>query len=395
MLTFSSMKRVLLLNADAVQSISISRSFKRQGWKVVCFCISRCSSGYVSRYVDERVLCPDLKINSLEFDVFLKQYLSNNKIDLIIPMIDDGAVYLSQHKEQLERGYNLICAIESPKTLDRAIDKKKLMDLCKQHNIPHPKTIGLIDNIIIEDNFNFPALIKPNISAGARGITYVESIEDVYIKSREIRDRYGECTLQEFVIQPDYYYNVMMYRSRNGKILADTIIKIRRYFPINGGTSCYCETVEIPHLKEQCSKVLDILDWHGFADFDVLEDRRTSELKIIEINPRVPSSLQGADAAGVDFGLVYKTDLFGGTLPEFNYKEGQQIRWFGLDVMWFIFSPKRFCFKPSWFKFFGKDVSYQDGSFSNPLPMLVGCLAGVIMYLHPKVWKAKFGMMRK
>ena len=103
----------------------------------------------------------------------------------------------------------------------------------------------------------------------------------------------------------------------------------------------------------------------------------------------MPSSLQGSVAAGVDFGKVFVADLFGGILPKFEYKEGQQVRWMGLDVMWFIFSPNRFKFKPSWFRFFGKNVSYHDGSWDNPLPMLAGCLAGFLKYLDPEVRKAK------
>ena len=183
----------------------------------------------------------------------------------------------------------------------------------------------------------------------------------------------------------------MMYRAKNGEILATTVIKIRRYFPIKGGTSCYCETCESPALIDQCKKLLKVIDWEGFADFDVLEDKNTGELKIIEINPRVPSSLQGSVAAGVDFVKVFVADCFGGEVPKFDYKEGQQVRWMGLDVMWFLFSPNRFKFTPSWFRFWGKNISYQDGSWANPLPMIAGCLAGVIKYLNPEVRKAKLG----
>ena len=142
---------------------------------------------------------------------------------------------------------------------------------------------------------------------------------------------------------------------------------------------------------EDCKTLLERLDWHGFADFDVLEDIHTGDKKIIEINPRVPSSLQAAFAARIDFGKIFVADLFNEELPKFEYRTGQQIRWFGLDVMWFLLSNKRFSFKPSWFRFWGRNVSYQDGSWNNPLPMIAGCLAGLIKYLNPEVRKAKLG----
>ena len=171
-----------------------------------------------------------------------------------------------------------------------------------------------------------------------------------------------------------------------------TIIKIRRFFPLKGGSSCYCETVEHEYLLNQCKEVLEKLNWVGFADFDVLEDVRSHELMIIEINPRVPSSFQAAFAAEVDFGKVFVADEFGEKVPTFDYKIGKQVRWMGLDVMWFAFSKERLKFKPSWFKFFGKTVSYHDGAWTDPLPMLVGMFAGVAKYMNPEFRKSKLKM---
>ena len=134
---------------------------------------------------------------------------------------------------------------------------------------------------------------------------------------------------------------------------------------------------------------MEKLNWNGFADFDVLEEVQTHELKIIEINPRVPSSFQAAFAAEVDFGKVFVADEFNEPMPKFEYKIGKQVRWMGLDVMWFLFSKDRFKFKPSWFNFFGKEVSYHDGAWNDPLPMLAGMFAGALKYLNPNFRKAK------
>lgn len=385
------MKTVLLLNAEYVQSIVLGRSFQKQGWKVVCFCSGKCTSGYTSRYLNERYVVPNVKTNVEAFEAFFFDYIQNHEVSLIIPMIDDSAEFLSKNKQKIEENYHAICASETPEKFDYARNKQLLMALCEEHNICHPKTRALsIESLdSVADYVGFPSMIKPDLSAGARGITRVNSIEELKDKYPDIEKEFGSCTLQQFVEQPNHYYNVMMYRSSKGEVLADTVIKIRRYFPIQGGTSCYSETVKNESLCNECQKLLDMLDWHGFADFDVLEDKNTGELKIIEINPRVPSSLQGSAAAGVDFGKVFVVDYFGGEIPDFEYKEGQQVRWMGLDVMWFLFSPDRFKFKPSWFRFFGSNVSYHDGSWSNPLPMLAGCLAGFLKYLDPEVRKAK------
>lgn len=382
---------LLLLNAEYVQSIVLVRSFMRLGWKVVGFCSGKCTSGYASRFLDERYVVPNVRTETKAFETFFYEYIAKNNVSLIIPMIDDSAEFLSKNKAKIEGENHVVCASEVPVKFNNARNKQYLMGVCERYNVCHPRTKALSLSTIeqVADYVGFPAMIKPDLSAGARGITRVDNIEELKAKFPGIEKEYGACSLQQFVEQPDYYYNVMMYRGKSGEILADTVIKIRRYFPLQGGTSCYSETVRLDSICEECKKLLEVLDWHGFADFDVLEDKKTGELKIIEINPRVPSSLQGSVAAGVDFGKVFVADLFGGIPPKFEYKEGQQVRWMGLDVMWFIFSPNRFKFRPSWFRFFGKNVSYHDGSWDNPLPMLAGCLAGFLKYLDPEVRKAK------
>lgn len=398
------MKKVLLLNAEGVQTICLARSLRIAGHHVVGFCNHKISSGYATRWLSEKHKTPDIAFCPVEFNNYLTNYLDHNVIDLIIPLADDGAEFLSKNKEDIEGKYNVQCAIPKFEVFGIANDKQKLMELCERYEISHPRTVGLppleqqevvkssfMDTLRAAANYvGFPALIKPNKSQGAKGIVKIENFQDLIDKYKEIYNVFGKCSLQEYIDQPDYYYNVMLYRDKSGGMDNYTIIKIRRFFPLKGGSSCYCETIKHALLLKQCQRVLDILNWTGFADFDVLEDKKSGKLKIIEINPRVPSSFQASFAAGIDFGKVFISDIFDSSILQFEYKTGKQVRWMGLDVMWFMFSKDRFSFKPSWFKFFGKDVSYHDGSFTDPWPMLAGIFAGVIKYLNPNYRKAKF-----
>lgn len=385
------MKRILLLNGENVQTICVARSLRQDGNYVIVFANSTVSSGYVSRYNNEKHIAPDIIKFPKEFELYLYDYLTKNRVDLIIPMGDESATFLSLNKEHIELTYECKCAVPTFSIFNMANDKQLLMELCEKYELPHPRTRGIsIETIDDVANYvGFPSMIKPNISAGAKGIVMVENVEKLRQKLPSIIDQFGSCTLQEYVHQSGYYYNVMLYRDIMGQISANTIIKIMRFFPIKGGSSCYCQTIEHPYLLEKCVEVLERLNWVGFADFDVLEDIDTCELKIIEINPRVPSSLQASVAAGVDFARIIVADEFGQQIPTYNYQIGQEIRWFGLDVMWFLFSKDRFRFKPSWFKFLGKNISYQDGSIKDPIPMIVGCLAGIIKYFNPNFRRAK------
>lgn len=385
------MLNVLLLNGENVQTVCFAKALKKIGCRVSSICSTRLSSGYATRYLDKRFVAP-VDIGKVEiFDIFFSNFLSKYPQDLLIPMGDESAVFLSLYKEKIEQQFGCKVMVPTYSIFELANDKRKLMDVCREYKIAHPRTHEVrIDNIDEAIGYvGLPAVIKPNVGAGAKGIVRVDTIKEVREKVPQILFEFGPSSLQEYVEHPDHYYNVMLYRNIDGKILGQTVIKIRRYFPLKGGSSCYCETVKHKALINECSRLLEILEWHGFADFDVLEDKSTGVLKIIEINPRVPSSLQAAFAAGINFAEIYICDYMDKDIPRYEYKECQQVRWFGLDMMWFIMSPQRFSFIPSWFKFFGKNVSYHDGAWNDPMPMIVGCLAGLKKYMDPSFRKAK------
>lgn len=382
--------KVLLLDAHTVQSISVARSLKEKGHEVSGFIESKMSYGYVSRYIDHKIISP-VVLDS--FDVymdFLVEYLTDNPQDVIIPMYNDSAELLSCNKELIEKRFGTRCAIPKYDTFIKAHDKEKLMDICKEYGFPHPRTAYLCEEKMDEvaDYVGFPALIKPNISSGARGIVIVRNEQELQGKFTAIEREFGRCTLQQYVDHTGIYYNVMLYRDSQGKCHESVVIKIMRYFPLKGGTSCYCETVRFDSLVDICGKVLDALDWVGFADFDIMESK-SGEFKIIEINPRVPASIHAAYISGVDYPEMIVNDLNGLLVPSYDYQSGKSLRFWGLDVMWFLFSPLRFAYRPSWFNFFGKNVFYQDGSLRDPLPMLTGCLQGVLKYMNPQFRKDK------
>ena len=399
------MAKILLLDGEGVQVVCMARELNKLGHELTALCAQKMSSGYATRYLHHKYKSPDLHHNENEFRNYFYQHLEKNCYDLIIPMGDESAYFLSQAKRAVTALYpQTVCAVENYETFEWANDKQKLMEVCAKYDIVHPKTRLLPMNgsnsskaqefheevKAVADYVGFPAMIKPNLSAGAKGITRVNSVEEILEVLPSLQKSFGVCTLQQYVEQPDYYYNVMLFRTKEGKTAAYTVIKIQRYFPLKGGSSCYSETVEHPFLVQQCEQCLKKLNWHGFADFDILEDKRTGELKIIEINPRVPSSLQASFAAGVNFAEIFVEEYLGeGKHNAYPYKANQQVRWFGLDVMWFLMSPQRFSYRPSWFRFWGKNVSYHDGSWNDPLPMIAGCLQGVTKYLDPNFRKAK------
>ena len=290
------------------------------------------------------VICDDE--NCLQSKFFKNRYFYNKSkeeyweeidirnYDVIIPVSDKSISLHTRNKSFLLK-YGVKIATPDPETLRIVEDKNLFMNFCKENNLPHPITLPLyperigkiIDKIIDKEwEIGYPALIKPNFSVGARGITRVENSKDLVEIFPEIFAIYGDCTLQEYIDNPDFYYNVMMYRNSKGQILGSVIIKIVRKYPIQAGSSACCISIENPELFEICKSTLDKLNWVGMADFDILQRLDNGEYKIIEINPRVPASLRSAYVSGVNFPEIIIRDAAGLEPKTYDYTPGKTIR---------------------------------------------------------------------
>lgn len=301
-------------------------------------------------------------VHSINAQYLQEQILRVEYYDIIIPISDNSVSLLSKNKSQIEQEYETVCACPDYNLFSVVEDKHKFMSFCDDFDIPHPKTIVLNSDNLQEssDYIGFPSLIKPDYSVGARGITRVNNYLELKSKYPITSNTFGSCTLQEYIDNDDYYYNVMLYRDKNGNFLGHTIIKILRKYPIDAGSSSYCVSVENNELLELCKDCLNKLNWIGMADFDVLQRLDNNEYRIIEINARVPASLRAASISGVNFPEIIVRDALGENVDTYNYMPGKALRYIGIDIMWFLKSPNRFRSRPSWFKFLGKQLYYQD-----------------------------------
>lgn len=378
----------ILLFGGGLQILSVARSLSKNHSVDVCGEHVRIASK--SRFVGK---CHKIKLEQLSPKEFCR-IVNLNNYSVIIPTEDEFAEWLSENKPAVENETKAVCAVNDIVTLKKAIDKYSLLTICADNNIPCPRTASIASEKDIDSAsayVGFPALLKPNISNGSRGIQRVDSMNELTVTvQNSIRD-YGDCSLQEFIDNPNHYYNVMLYRTKDGKWANHTVTKITRFYPIKGGSSSFCTSIENTDILEPCKKLLEVLNWHGFADFDVLE-KAPGDYRIIELNPRVPASVHAAAISGVSFGDIIVNDCLNLSIPSYEYTPGKHLRYLGLDIAWFLASPNRFKCRPSWFSFFGKNLDYQEGGLSDPIAMIVSIMEGIRKQLSPSFRKAKSGM---
>lgn len=367
------MSRVLVLGTGT-QGLAIIHALKRAGHHVALLYNDSLNYGALSRFVDVRIRCAELD-KSPAFASLVADVVAKNHNDVVIPMGDTTAQMLSLHKHDLlpKVRYQL------PDYDDfmRGYDKNLLMKLCQAKGYPHPLTFDLSEIDVNADtrmaDFPFPALLKPNITTGGRGMVRVNNLEELRMRYSQLHKTYGDYHVQQFIPSGGRQVKVQLYRNADGSLRAATMLQKMRWYPVQGGSNSCAVTIYEPATIDLCRRILQDLNWEGFADFDLIENPLTHELLVMEINPRVPACIKAPIAAGVNWAQVIVEGYLGLPATDFHFREGVTLRHLGFETLWFMKSPDRWHARPNWFRFWGNDVYYQDMSnWTDPMPFLGG-----------------------
>lgn len=383
---------VLILDGDAAHAVAIMECLRKSGYDVSVLCNEKNSYGYHSSLAKLKLLGPDAH-DTDAYISYLSGLLSKYKFDVLIPTSDVTAEILSKYKADIQKHSSIL--MPDFEIFMKAYDKNRLMNLCREKNYPHPLTVDLSS---LDENFDelkkfpYPALIKPNLTSGARGMTLVNNYHEFTEHYPQIHQQFGECHLQQYIQPGGRQVKIQIFTDQDCNTVYSSAIWKQRYYPIKGGSSCCNITISEPEYCRICSSVLKDIGWSGFADFDLIENPHTGELLIMEINPRTPACIRSVYKSGLDFATMIADASLGRAIRKYTYNPGKRLRHLGFDILWFLKSPDRFKARPSWFCFLGKDTYYQDWIKGNFASFFYGTIGNINKILNPEFRKAKSGI---
>jgi predicted ATP-grasp superfamily ATP-dependent carboligase len=365
------MKKILVFDGRSRAALSIIRSLGKRGVHIVAGEAFMCSSFY-SKYTREKIIYPPPDKDPECFKSFMFDYLGENKIDLIIPVRDDITEIVINNQEKFSTYTSFLAPRQSAFNATR--DKAETIKLARKLGVPHPKTILTKEEDssleILKKEFDLPALIKPRISSGSRGIIVVNNWDDFQVAYDKIHAEFPYPMIQEFIPHGGAYGVSMLYKS--GKSKASFTHKRIREFPISGGPSTLREGVHYEEIENYSSRLLDELKWNGVAMVEYRIDKNSGKPRLMEINPRFWGSLETAVFSGIDFPyLLYQLVTTGDCEDSFQYTAGIQVRWllFG-DILWFVNSKKNWHNIKAFFQFKKKNLSYDIFSWKDIGPSI-------------------------
>lgn len=89
------MSRILLLDGEGVQVVCMARELNRLGHELTALCARKVSSGYATKYLHHKFKSPDIHKEPELFRDYFYDHLKGCQYDMVIPMGDESAYFLS------------------------------------------------------------------------------------------------------------------------------------------------------------------------------------------------------------------------------------------------------------------------------------------------------------
>ena len=342
--------KVLIYGAGGKQALPMCKGFYKLGCDVTAYCESKLDTGYLTKYKHHAVLYDrQSKESFFEYGLFL---IKSRKYDLVVPIGDEGATFLSERKSDLKEYAKI--AVNDWEVFKNVIDKSKTMKICNDNNIPAPITLVSNDplNEIEARSISFPVVVKPKTGVGSIGFNIIDSKESLIKYLNSYDNSYGPILIQEYIEQGNEpQYGVDVFRDRDGIIRMAISSKVTRWYPLDGGSRLHTISIHDMEIIQSGIDLINKLNYVGFANMDLVYDVKDHKAKILEVNGRTGASVKLDYLAGIDVAKLIVQNEMGFEVEDMlEYEDDKRVSCFLIDLLWFIKSPSRFSTKPSWFE---------------------------------------------
>lgn len=369
---------VLVLDGSGRQVMPVIKGLHRLGCKITTICTSSLDLGYASKYPDNKLLFKNLS-SEKEMETIVDREIRSKKYDIVIPLSDKMTLFLSKNFDE----YNGMIGMPIPKhdVFLKAYDKQTTMEICQSIGIPC--TISKLKNedfeSFVERINGYPIVSKPKSACGSIGFHRINNKEEFnkLVETNEIN--LESCIIQEYVPQDGRQFNVHAFVGANDDILYIVVTEKVRWFPIDGGSSCFSRTIKNDTIKEHCVKLLKSIHWRGCCEIELIEDTRTGVAKVMEINGRTSACVKICQLAGINISKSIVEYALGiDTNEQIQKYDDVRMRCIHTDLLWFFKSKKRFKTKPSWFNCYHTHDQIYD--FFDPLPFFTYSIQSIGRY---------------
>lgn len=236
----------------------------------------------------------------------IEEISTAESIDVIFPSYDAEVYVFSKNKERLAaRG--IATVVSDYESLVPILDKSLTLRAAEDVGFPIPKTHVVADHGAIKDvvdRIGPPWVIKPRCSAHSVGVTLASDREELEAAFRKLSLDQERPIVQEYIphVTRRNFYLVVNRESEIVSMVSPEVLRTRRG-RVNNSSAAVVSTNRIPFTDQVRVLVRELGVW-GCMTLQTLVDSRDGKLKLLEINPRLGTSLWFRTELGVNEPLM-------------------------------------------------------------------------------------------
>ena len=380
---------VLVTDGQLRSGLAVVRSLGARDVRVVCGESTRVATAKLSKYVDDTIVYPSPDTNPAGFLDAIESVLRTDDIDVVIPVAHETTALLSEHRER----FSDLARIPVPphETFVNGWDKAETFCAAERAGVPRPQTEcpdGPEEAARVADAIGYPVVIKARTSSGSRGLEFVTSPDEFAAAYERVHASYPEPLVQERIPQEGGMYGAAFIYNDDYEPRVGFACEFVREFPPSGGPSTLHRSINGEDVRSHARDLLDELNWTGAALVEFKGDVRDDTPKLMEVNPRLWSSLHLPMFAGIDFPWRYLQYANGDEVPEsFNYETDVYSRYILPGDLLRLAAVRNREALREFFPLFADGLNYEIPALDDPGPTL-GRLAAIGRYAaSPKMWR--------
>lgn len=295
----------LVILGSGITALAVARCARRLGLEPVVFDAAAevaASSRLVLAEIHPQPWCDSI-LSRL-------QELGSQRKSLLICTADAWLQFLILHRAQLEAAYVRILHPAND-VLALCLDKGRFADWCRANGLPVPRTfVPDTAPIAGESRLPFPVMVRPaetlhsTADAGAIKAVEVRTRAQLEEQLKQLTRANRQPVLSESLLERRLVQHSVGL-ARSGEQLIAVVARKLRPPPRACGPGTLVETAGHLAVEALGRQVATLLDYQGIGEVEILEDLDTSELFLIEVNPRPWLQFALGAATGKDLlGLV-------------------------------------------------------------------------------------------
>ncbi|MFI2751860.1 carboxylate--amine ligase [Cellulomonas sp. P22] len=216
--------------------------------------------------------------------------------------------------------------------LDRVTSKVAFAALCAEHGVDHPTTVVHdVRGLVMPDTsgLQFPVVAKPEDATGYHRVDFpgkrkvypdVADEAELHALLAQVRDAgyTGSFLIQDRIPGDDTGMRVLTtYSDRSGRVRFASFghVLLEEHTPGALGNPVGIITDRDDAVVAQAVRLLEVIGWTGFANFDLKYDPRDGRTVFFELNPRLGRSHAYVTASGHNTAQMYVREYVEGLDP--------------------------------------------------------------------------------